>query len=429
MLRDFLLRVYQFGVRLANIGVSDELGFHEKKKTQAMNICICAGITPKLIFGISNLAHGRIILAVINLILLAGGIAILIMHSRKKFVLARLILLIIASVFFTISAILYRNGGEYYLIANFVIIVIFFSETRYLVGISIANFLLFVAIKIFLQNSGYVYDTVPFSRVVFNISWTLIVMMLALWFFKTEQLAYQQQVEEKNSELEKANQTKEKIFSIIAHDLRSPIGQLKGSLELVNREYISAEQFHSITAKLSEQVDQLHNTLDNLLRWSISQLQGITAHPEETELAPILQDKLKILEQKLEEKKIDLKMEGINQKLWVDPDHLLVVLRNLLSNAIKYSYPGSTISIHCGASKGKVTIAISDTGTGMNKTIRDSVFHSMNIISQLGTANEKGTGLGLKLCREFIEKNNGAIFVESAENKGSTFYVSLPQAN
>lgn len=427
MFRQLLSRVYQIGVRLANIGVSDELSFHEKKKTQVLNLCICAGMMPKVLFGISNFSEGKTILGFINLILLLGGIAILIIHSRRKYMLARLILIITGSAFVTISALLYRNGGEYYLIAIFVIIVIFFNETKYLIGISIINFLLFIGIKIFLETD-IVYDTVTFGRIMYNTVWALVMIILLLWFFKTEQLTYLKQVEEKNRELELANQTKEKIFSIIAHDLRSPIGQLKGSLELVNREYISAEQFHEITGKLSAQVDQLHNTLDNLLRWSISQLQGITAHPEKTELTSIL-EKLKIFGQKLEEKKIELKLEDIDQKLWVDPDHLLLVLRNLLSNAIKYSYPGGIISINCQATGDKVTIAISDTGTGMSKQIRDSVFHSMNIISQAGTANETGTGLGLKLCREFIEKNNGNIFVESAENKGSTFYVSLPQAN
>jgi two-component system sensor histidine kinase/response regulator len=427
MLRRLFLGIYQFGLKLANIGVYEGMSFHEKTKTQVINICICAGIFPKTLFGVQNFIHGRVLLSIIILILLLGGISILIIHSYRKYLLARLILIFVSSGFLTLSAVLYRNGGEYYLLASFVMIVIFFSEKKYLIGISILNFLLFVGVKIFLETD-IVFDTVPFSRIMFNVTWSVLMMMLMLWFFKTEQLTYMKQIVEKNSELEKANQTKEKIFSIIAHDLRSPIGQLKGSLELVNREYISPEQFHEIAGKLSQQVDQLHNTLDNLLRWSISQLQGITAHPEKTELSSIM-EKLKIFGQKLEEKKIELRLEDIDQKLWVDPDHLLLVLRNLLSNAIKYSYPGGTISIHCQANGENVTIAISDTGTGMSKQVRDSVFHSINIISQMGTANEKGTGLGLKLCREFIEKNNGAIFVESSENKGSTFYVSLPQAN
>jgi two-component system sensor histidine kinase/response regulator len=427
MFRSVLSKIYMLGVRTANIGVSDDMSFHEKKKTQVINVSVVAGISPKVYFGILNFLQGKIVLGVINVTLLLGGIAILVIHSYRRFLMARLIMIFAASILFTVSAVLYRNGGEYFLMANLIIIIIFFNERKYMIGISIMNCLLFVGIKIFLQY-GVVYDSIPFGRFIFNISWTLIIMVLALWFFKTEQVVYQQQIEEKNGELETINKTKEKLFSIIAHDLRSPIAQLKGSLDLVNREYISPEQFHEMTAKLSAQVDQLHNTMDNLLRWSLSQLQGITAKPERTDLEPVLQNGLTLFTEKLEQKNIALVLQGVKQTVMVDPDHLQVVLRNLISNAVKYSYPGSTISIYSHVIGSDVTISITDTGTGMNDSVKRSVFYSENLVSKLGTANEKGTGLGLKLCREFIEKNNGSIRVESFENKGSTFFVSLPNA-
>ncbi|MBV9989179.1 MAG: HAMP domain-containing histidine kinase [Chitinophagaceae bacterium] len=420
-------QIYLLAGRIANIGVSEGLSFHEKKKIQVINICISAGVLPKVFFGCLNFLQGKTLLGFINLVLLIGGVLILWMHHRKKYPLARLVMIFAASALFTASAILYRNGGEYYLMANLIIIIIFFNETKFLIGISFANCLLFLGIKIFL-HSDFVYDTVPFSRIIFNIGWVLLMMVLALWFFKTEQRAYQKTIELKNQELEQINRSKEKIFSIIAHDLRSPIGQLKSSLDLVNREYISPEQFHQITSKLAYQVDLLHNTMDNLLRWSLSQLQGITAKPEKTELAPIIEHKLKLYQPRLEEKQLKLVAEGTDKLIWVDPDHLLLVLRNLLSNAIKYSYPSSTVAIRCQSDGHEVTIAVSDTGTGISQNILASLFHSDIIVSSLGTANERGTGLGLKLCREFIEKNNGRIYVESFENRGSTFYVSLPQA-
>jgi two-component system sensor histidine kinase/response regulator len=429
MLRSLLRKTYLLGVKLANIGVYDNLSFQEKKKTQVINLSVAAGSTPKLVFGLINLFTGKIILGTFNFILLIGGIAILVIHSYRKFVLARLVMIFCASLIFAISAILYRNGFEYYLLANLIIIIIFFNEKKYVIGISILNCILFVGLKIFLSTSTYVYDTVPFSRVIFNTSWAFVMMVLALLFFKWEQIAYQGQIEQKNYELEKINKTKEKLFSIIAHDLRSPIAQLKNSLDLVNREYITAEQFQEISGKLSSQVDQLHNTLDNLLRWSLSQLQGISAKPESTQLEPVLQNGLRLFIQKMEQKNIDLVTEGTRQIVFVDPDHLLLVLRNLVSNAIKYSHPNSTISIHCHSNGSKeVTIAITDTGIGMPESVKRAIFDSENIVSSPGTANEKGTGLGLKLCKEFVEKNKGRMQVESKENEGSTFYVHLPQA-
>ncbi len=427
MLPNLLQRLYAFTVRIINIGVSDKLSFSEKKKTQIVNITVAAGFMPEVFFGTLNFLQGRTILVLVNAVLFIGGTLILIINSYQKFLAGRLILTFAASIVYAVAAIYYRNGAEYFLLANMAIVLVFFNDKRWLISICLLNCFLFIGIKIFLQN-GFVYGTVPFSRIVFNIGWALAMMILSLWFFKIEQKTYQRQLEEKNNELEKANQTKEKIFSIIAHDLRSPVAQLKSSLELVNREYINAEQFHDITNKVSSQVDQLHNTLDNLLRWSLSQLQGITAKPEKTDLAPLLQHKLTLFSQKIEEKKISLQMENTEQKIWVDPDHLLLVLRNLLSNAIKYSYSGGTITIHCTAANDQVTIAISDRGTGMNELVKQTIFHSDTIISHPGTANEKGTGLGLKLCREFMEKNNGHISVESFESRGSTFFISLPQA-
>lgn len=421
-------KLYAIGKRVANIGVYKELDFLEKKKTQVINLIVAFGCFPKIYFGTKNLLDHKYLLLAFNIIMLLGGISILIIHSYRKYQLARMVLMITASVVFGISALFYRNGGEYFLLANLIIIVIFFTKTKYLVVTSVLNCALFIGIKVFHQYSNFVYDTVPFSRVMFNLAWSLALLTIALWFFKTEQQGYLKEIENKNNELQATNRTKEKLFSIIAHDLRSPIGQLKGSLQLVSHDYISPETFSEIAAKISDQVDQLHNTLDNLLRWSLSQLQGITAAPQKTELAPILADKFQILKQKLEEKNIQLDIAETTDSVWVDPEHLRLVLRNLLSNAVKYSHPGGAIEIRFEKINGMITILIRDYGTGMSDMVKDAIFYSDAVQSQPGTANEKGTGLGLKLCKEFIEKNNGQIRVESKEQQGSCFYVSFPQA-
>ncbi|NCI47264.1 sensor histidine kinase [Sediminibacterium soli] len=429
MLRQLFYKLYAFGVRVANIGVREDQAFHEKKKTQVINLCVAFGFFPKLFFIVQNLVYEKYLLVAFNLIMALGGIAILILNSYAKYRLARLLIISAGCLLFGLSAIFYRNGGEYFLLANLIIIIIFFTDTKYLVVTSLVNCVFFIGIKVFHHYSDFVYDSVPFERVLFNISWSMVLVIIALWFFKTEQLSYLREIEAKNNELLKTNQTKEKLFSIIAHDLRSPIGQLKGSLELVNHDYISPERFSQMAAKISDNVDQLHNTLDNLLRWSLSQLQGITANPERTEIAPILEEKYHILQQKLEEKNIRLAISGITQAVWVDPDHLRLILRNLLSNAVKYSHANSVISVTARTdSAGHITILIQDNGTGMSDTVKSHIFHSDTIQSKPGTANEKGTGLGLKLCREFIEKNHGRIYVESEENKGSCFYVCLPDA-
>ena len=418
---------FLLGVKIANIGMPGEQDFYEKTKTQVLNIVVACGIPINFYFGIINLVQQKTALSVINLLLFIGSFLILIINSYRKFLLGRLVLTILSSLLFTTSAIFFRNGSEYYLLVNLIIIVIYFSEKKILIPISLINCLLFLGVKVFLSTSA-VYDTVPFSRIIFNITWALVTMVFALLFFKREQLNYQKQVEEKNRELQQLNDTKEKLFSIIAHDLRSPIGQLRNSLDLVNKEYISPEKFIEISTKLSTEVDQLQGTLDNLLKWSISQLKGIQVNPERTGLETVLEKKFILFKQKMEQKNISLQVEGVNQSILVDPDHLRLVLRNLISNAIKYSYRNSTIIIRSYTKGQKVFIEVVDKGAGMGEKTSSSIFNPENFMSNAGTENEKGTGLGLKLCKEFIEKNNGQIWVESKENEGTTFYISLPEA-
>lgn len=427
MFRSAVQQCFLLGARIANIGVTSRLSFHEKTKTQVINIVVASGIPLNLFFGILNFIQHKPVLGVLNFLILLGGLVILYINSRQQFLFSRLLLTFLACLLFTTQAIFFRNGGEYYLLANLIIIIIYFHEKKYLVSISLACCFLFIGVKVIL-NTEYTYDSVSFGRVLFNISWALLTMILALLFFKTEQLSYQKQIEEKNMALQKLNDTKQKLFSIIAHDLRSPIGQLKNALDLVGKDYLSPEKFQKISATLSSEVDQLHSTLTNLLRWSISQLQGIKANPEKVALTPVLQKKLSLFKQKTEEKNIVIDIEGSGLYVLADPDHLLLVLRNLISNAIKYSYPNSTILIRTYSKDNRVIIEINDKGIGMTDEIRQSIFASENIISNTGTANEKGTGLGLKLCKEFIEKNDGQIWVESIEKMGTSFYVSLPRA-
>ncbi len=421
----YLTRSWQ---KIANIGVTDDLRFHEKKKTQILNVVVAAGIPLNVYFSTLNFVQHRTILGMINLLLLMGGISILIINSYRKFLASRLIMTFIASVLFSTGAILFRNGGEYYLLANLIIIIIYFSEKKFLVAITVFNCLLFIGIKYVLQTS-FVYDTVPYSRVIFNISCTLVIMVLALLFFKTEQLNYQDLIEEKNKELEVMNDTKQKLFSIIAHDLRSPIAQLKGSLDLVNQAYISPEEFRKIAAKLSIEVDLLHSALDNLLRWSISQFQGIVVSPEKIVLADVIEKKAgTFFRQALEAKNLNLVLDLGHYAVWADLDHLKLIMRNLLSNAIKYSYQDGEIRVLARREGPDIIIEIRDQGIGMHPSLKTSVFQTDNMISSTGTSNEKGTGLGLKLCKEFVEINGGKIWIESELGKGSRFYVSLPAA-
>ncbi len=425
-MHSILTYLFSLVVKIANIGITKELNFQEKTKTQVLNVALVSGLPASFTFCILNYSQEKLLLSLINFLLFVGGIFILIINSRQQFLLGRLIATFLASILFVAGAVLYRNGGEYYLIANLIVIIIYFNDKKYLIFITIFNSFLFIGIKLFL-NTSIVYETVAPGRIIFNMCWAMFTGLFALLFFKKEHLFYLQQIEVKNIELQRLNETKEKLFSIIAHDLRSPIGQLRNSLDLVNKEYISAEKFIDTSAKLSTEVDQLQGTLDNLLNWSLSQFNGIRVTPVRTSLAAILERKYLVLKQKLDQKNIHLQIEGVDQFIYIDPDHLRLVMRNLISNAIKFSYRNSTITIRAHEEKDNIVIEIIDQGTGMSEEEKKSLFDTEKFTTHVGTENEKGTGLGLKLCKEFIEKNNGSIWFESKAQVGTTFFVSVPK--
>lgn len=428
MLKNPIPHLKVLGRSFADIGITPELVFHEKAKTRILNIAVSAGMVVSFTFIFVNIGQQKLILALIDFLLFCGSLLILWINKQRKFLLGRLVLTFLSSILFTAGALLYRNGGEYYLIVNIVIIIIYFNNRKFLYGITLFNILLFIGIKI-IHQGDIIYDDVGISRVLFNICWAFLTMVLALLFFKWEQISYQKQVEEKNKELLQLNNTKKQLFSIIAHDLRAPIGQLRSSLDLVNREFISADTFRELSIRLSSDTDQLQGTLDNLLKWSLGQLNGIKVNPEKTNLAEILAIKQLFFRQKLEQKNLTLRLESVEEYLTVDRDHLRLVLRNLISNAIKYSFRNGEILIRSFNSEDQVTIEVKDNGMGISELVKQSLFNENEILSLPGTEKEKGTGLGLKLCKEFIEKNNGSIWVESRPDAGSSFFVSLPKAN
>ena len=192
---------------------------------------------------------------------------------------------------------------------------------------------------------------------------------------------------------------------------------------------ISKEEFLALSRELSIQVDQLQNSLDNLLHWSHSQMKGIDVNKEKTALNPLVLETLNLLQQNLSAKNIKIDLASPEDFLIdADPNHIKLVLRNFICNAIKYSYVGSSIALSAKKENQFIHFSVGDAGTGMTKEKAGALFMQNSIASQYGTSNEKGTGLGLMLCKEFIEKNGGSLFIESEIGKGSIFTFSVPAA-
>lgn len=242
-------------------------------------------------------------------------------------------------------------------------------------------------------------------------------------------LQHQEETEKRSQELEQLNQVKDKFFSIISHDLRSPINALAGILDLMDKEAIRPEEMPQAIRELRKRFVHTRDLLNNLLDWTLLQMDKLNLQASIINLHDITKENIELMGS-MHEKKILLKNEvPPNALAYADANTINLVIRNLLTNAIKFTNEGGEIVISATESDKEWTVSVRDNGIGMNEETRKRLFDKVNLYSTRGTANEKGTGLGLILCKEFVEKNRGRISVESTEGKGSTFSFTVLKAS
>lgn len=244
-------------------------------------------------------------------------------------------------------------------------------------------------------------------------------------------------VKERTAKLEEVNATKDRFFSIIAHDLKSPFNSLLGFAEILNNDYNSLGDFKrkEISGYLKESAETVYRLLENLLEWSSTQTGRLKLRPRMVDLKALAKDTLKLAKPLAENKQIDLKLKASEPvHAMVDGDSIRTVLRNLVSNAIKFTPRGGSVDVSVSCSEnspGKKTarIKVRDNGTGIREENLKGLFDLAKNKPSAGTDNEPGTGLGLPLSRDFTELNGGTIRIESTWGEGSTFTVELPAEN
>lgn len=237
------------------------------------------------------------------------------------------------------------------------------------------------------------------------------------------------QIVKHRDELKELNATKDKFFSIISHDLRNPFNYIIGFTELIstnikNGKYTNFEKYINL---INKEAKNTYNLLENLLDWSRSQTGRITYQPEKIDLSKFAEEVIDELESSFNSKKI-LAVNNIKDSIEVKADHnmLHTVFRNLLTNAIKYTHKQGQIELTAIKNENMAEITVKDNGVGINDEIKNDLFKIDVETTTKGTANESGTGLGLILCKEFVERHNGKIWVESKINEGSKFTFTIP---
>lgn len=272
-------------------------------------------------------------------------------------------------------------------------------------------------------------------------AFAIVLTFFVLFFIKrNSRLKYTRELEAKNKKielqietileqskhLENINKVKDKLFSIVSHDLKDSLTSTKGFIDLLKEGQLTQDEFHSLLPELSENANNASLLLFNLLNWSKSQMQSLEPKPSLFDIQEVFAEKAKLMDQKFEAKGVKLIDNTLRDFVYADRSMIEIVIQNLIANTVKFCNKGDSVSISNQISNGKAILSVADTGVGISKEDQGKLFGN-NTFTTRGTNKEKGTGLGLTICRELVELNKGTIWVESAVNVGSTFYVELPK--
>ncbi|MBN2520988.1 MAG: HAMP domain-containing histidine kinase, partial [Bacteroidales bacterium] len=250
-----------------------------------------------------------------------------------------------------------------------------------------------------------------------------------------EAIVIKEEIEKKNEELNMSNATKDRFLGIIAHDLKNPISAIWGLSDLLLvDDKMDKKQKNECVDTINKCVKHTHGLLENLLNWAMAQNKSISHNPFVHNANVIVENELKILRQVADKKQIKIENNvPADFNIYADLNMFETIIRNLVSNAIKYTYPNGHIKINARIVNDNnilySEIAVADNGVGMVSDKIEKLFQITKDISTRGTENEEGTGLGLLLCKEFVELHNGTINVDSTPGKGSVFRFVIPVVN
>ncbi|OCT16347.1 hypothetical protein A8709_02640 [Paenibacillus pectinilyticus] len=244
----------------------------------------------------------------------------------------------------------------------------------------------------------------------------------------TEMVRSEEILRENAKQLSELNTFKDKMFNVVAHDIRDPLAVLINLMEIMEDEMGDCDGDHEeIVREMSQQIQNTFSLVESLLDWFRSQTGGMMFNPVERDLTNVVGSALRFMHVRSENKQIQLLTE-IPQDTFVyaDKEMLDLIIRNLVSNAIKFTSPGGSITVRAARREGDMLVSVTDTGEGIPSELASTLLQETYPISSMGTAGERGVGLGLTLCKEFVHLNGGDIWFESTPSQGSTFFFSIP---
>jgi signal transduction histidine kinase len=237
-------------------------------------------------------------------------------------------------------------------------------------------------------------------------------------------------IENQSRNLDDLNQLKDRLLAIIGHDLKSPLANVRSIVDLFGQGYFTADEVQMLMKDMAPAIEGAELTLANLVEWAGSQLKGEQLNVKLVDMLDVTEEIAQVFKLPLEQKNIALAIEmQEGQTVLADENHVKMILRNLVSNAVKFTEPAGTITLYAQTRGTKLMINVKDTGRGMTADEISKLFSTQTHFTMPGTKGEKGTGIGLLLCRQLAELNGGELGVTSVPDQGSTFYFTLPIAD
>lgn len=437
-------KIILFLHQIRQIGANVYLDDYEKRKLGIFNqlnfLQLITGILIPIasFFSAAHIPAGTWIIATLPAMI---SIVVLWLNSRQQYELALLTYFVFYPVF---TCIIYINGMnlgvELFFVLYGILSVFFFQDTGYMIFSVALSMMSYFILSVILKNYQYQLKSLNFTVYMLNQLVAMGYIFYGLYLIKRENSGYQSSIVQQKTEL--ANQASllrrqadelaelnvlnNKLFSVISHDLKTPMYALRNFFQNAKDMKLSAREVKGMLPDVINDLNYTTGLMENLLHWAKSQMQSNEIRPQELNLNAMVNDVIQLLRLQAEAKQIIIERKTEMETYAIaDRDMINLVIRNLLSNAIKFTRTGGRIVVGTHEYNSFTEVYVRDSGIGISieqmKKINDNTFYSTN-----GTASESGTGLGLSLCKEFLTRNGGRMMIESEPGQGSTFSFTLP---
>lgn len=458
-----LLKFYKYLTELVSAGITESTSPGETRRIKFTNYCSLLSIASILAFSLYDAIidfQQLYVPIIISIAFIPLFITVIHLNSRTRYYAARWLVLFSSIILtFIIAGVYFGNkAGEHYLFILFAIAPLTLSplkEWKFILLIVIANLILFLFIELYSTPEKvltpfpeeYIFGYRIFVILTCFIVLFLIVLIYEIQVTRNEALLTEQagKLAEMNSGLKQANaamaansemleninKTKDTFFSLIAHDLRSPAGYIMTASEMLHQKIMdnNTEAAEKLSRSIMSASRHAFVLLENLLAWANIQIKGLAINPVTADISALIREQALEMERQISDKNLTIEFNTPVSIVSADINMVHVILRNLLSNAVKYSKPGGIIKVSTRNTNKEVEVTIEDQGIGMTTQTLNGLFINAVAPSVPGTLHETGSGLGLRLVKEFVEMNDGILKIESMIDKGSKFTFTLPLGN